>query len=56
MGNVDSNACGEEYGFLRNKPDLASQPFDVQVLHVDAIESDRTRQRVVETLDERYNS
>ena len=55
VGDVVPDSSGEKNGFLGNETDLATKPLDVELSEVDTIQSDDTRQRVVEPLDQGDN-
>jgi len=52
MGDIVLDGGGEKDGFLRHETDLATKPLDVKLLDIDAIQSNDTRQWIVEPLDQ----
>lgn len=46
----------EKNRFLAHNTDVLAKPFHVQTLYVDAVNSDGTRNSIIETLDERDGS
>ena len=52
VGDVILDSGGEKDGFLRNETNLATKPLDVKLFEIDAIQSNDTRQRIVEPFDQ----
>ena len=55
MLDVFADGCGKERGLLRHEADLRSEPLQIQVPDVDAIEAHRASEGVVEPFDKRYD-
>ena len=51
--DVLADSSGKEYWFLRHKADLGSEPLQVQVTNIQAIEAHRPSKRIIEAFDKR---
>ena len=52
MGNVVLDGSREKDRFLRHETDLAAKPLDIELLEIDAVQSNDARQRIVKPLDQ----
>jgi hypothetical protein len=55
VSDVAGDSSGEEHGFLADEADLATEPGQVVVTDVVAIELDAAGDRVVEPLEQTYD-
>src|SRR5579863_7207214 len=53
MLDIFADGCGKERRLLRHETDLRSEPLQIQVSDVDAIEAHRTSEGVIEPFDKR---